>query len=99
MPAAAAYFDAAFRRYAVSSALATATDFVLALTLHALGASPALATFIGCVAGGGVAFLLGRGFAFRARERRPLSQLSRFGLVWASSALLNAGGVPLGLQL
>ena len=46
------FFDAAFGRYAATSALATATDFALAYCLHVLEASAALATFVGCVAGG-----------------------------------------------
>ena len=35
------FFDAAFSRYAATSALATTTDFALAASLHALGATVA----------------------------------------------------------
>jgi putative flippase GtrA len=80
-------------RHSLASALATSTDFALASTLHALGASPGAATFLGCVAGGGVAFGLGRHFSFRAAEARALPQLARFLFVWATSALLNSSGV------
>ncbi|MES1189301.1 MAG: GtrA family protein [Myxococcales bacterium] len=88
------FFDAAFGRYAATSAAATATDFALASSLHALGASAALATFFGCVAGGGVAFALSRRWTFQAGAARALPQLLRFLFVWATSALLNSTGVP-----
>jgi putative flippase GtrA len=88
------FFDAAFGRYAVTSALATATDFVFASTLHGLGVGPAAATFIGCVAGGGVAFLLSRVWTFRAGAARAAPQLLRFLFVWATSTFLNSAGVP-----
>lgn len=89
----ARFFDASFRRYAATSALATATDFALASSLHRLGALPALATFLGCVAGGGVAFTLSRGWTFQAGDARAMPQLLRFLFVWATSALMNSLGV------
>lgn len=88
------FFDAAFGRYAATSALATATDFALAYCLHRFAASAALATFVGCVAGGGVAFALSRRWTFQAGSGRALPQLLRFLFVWATSALLNSTGVP-----
>src|SRR3954468_14656376 len=88
------FFDAAFGRYALTSALATVTDFALASCLHALGSSAAVATFFGCVAGGLVAFALSRRWTFQAGAGRALPQILRFLLVWATSALLNSSGVP-----
>jgi putative flippase GtrA len=88
------YFDQAFGRYALTSALATATDFTCASGLHAIGAGAALATFLGCVAGGVVAFAMGRRWTFRAEGGRAMPQIVRFLCVWAASALLNASGVP-----
>jgi putative flippase GtrA len=88
------FFDAAFRRYAATSALSTATDFALASALHAAGATAWLATFVGCVAGGSVTFGLSRRWTFRATGSRALPQLLRFLFVWATSALLNSTGVP-----
>ncbi len=88
------YFDAAFGRYAVTSALATVTDFALAGSLHAAGAPPGTATFVGCVAGGAVAFWLSRAWTFRAHTGRAWPQVLRFLLVWATSAALNSTGVP-----
>jgi putative flippase GtrA len=88
-----------FGRHSLTSVLATSTDFALANSLHALAASPTLATFLGCVAGGGVAFGLGRYFSFRAARARALPQLARFLFVWATSALLNSLGVPALLPL
>jgi putative flippase GtrA len=87
------FFDAAFGRYAATSALATATDFLVASALHGLGQAAYFATFLGCVAGGVVAFSLSRGWTFRAARARALPQLVRFLLVWATSALLNSAGV------
>jgi putative flippase GtrA len=94
MPALLRFFDAAFGRYALTSALATVTDFALASCLHALGGSAAVATFFGCVAGGVVAFTLSRRWTFQAGLRRALPQVLRFLFVWATSALLNSSGVP-----
>jgi putative flippase GtrA len=88
------FFDAAFGRYAATSVLATATDFTLAGSLHALGASAAGATFFGCVAGGTVAFWLSRRWTFQAGSAPALPQLLRFLFVWATSTLLNSSGVP-----
>jgi putative flippase GtrA len=88
------FFDASFRRYAATSALATLTDFALASGLHRLGTTAAIATFFGCVAGGGVAFALSRGWTFQAGGARALPQLLRFLCVWLASALLNSAGVP-----
>lgn len=90
----ARFFDAAFGRYAATSALATGTDFVFAGSLHSLEAGPALATFLGCVAGGFVSFSLSRRWTFQAGAGRALPQALRFLFVWATSALLNSVGVP-----
>jgi putative flippase GtrA len=94
MPALLRFFDRAFGRYTLTSALATGSDFVVAASLHAFGASPAAATFVGCAVGGAVAFGVGRHWTFRAGAGRALPQLLRFLSVWATSALLNSSGVP-----
>lgn len=94
MAAPGRFFDAAFGRYALTSALATTTDFALASSLHRLGAPPAAATFFGCVVGGVVAFLVSRTWTFRADHAPAGPQLARFLFVWATSALLNSAGVP-----
>ena len=93
------FFDAAFGRYALTSAAATSTDFVLFSALHALGVSAGPATFFGCVAGGMVAFSLGRGWTFQAGAGRALPQMLRFLFAWATSALLSSVGVPALLSL
>jgi len=93
------FFDAAFGRYAVSSAAATATDFALFSALHALGVAAGPATFFGCVAGGVVAFSLSRRWTFQAVSGRALPQMLRFLFGWATSALLNSVGVPALLAL
>lgn len=88
------FFGPTFGRHTLSSALATGADFAAASALHALGTAAAPATFLGCVVGGAVAFGLGRHFSFRAADAKALPQLGRFLFVWATSALLNAAGVP-----
>jgi putative flippase GtrA len=66
--------------------------------LHALGTPAAVATFLGCVAGGAVSFRVSRVWTFDARSAGFGPQLLRFALVWATSALFNSAGVPLLLQ-
>jgi putative flippase GtrA len=88
------FFDGAFGRYAATSALATGTDFLIAGSLHSAGLSASLATFLGCVAGGGVSFSMSRRWTFQAGSDRALPQMARFLFVWATSALLNSTGVP-----
>jgi putative flippase GtrA len=92
-------FGPTFGRHTLTSALATGADFAAASALHAVGTAAAPATFLGCVAGGAVAFGLGRHFSFRAARAKALPQLGRFLFVWATSALLNAAGVPAVLGL
>jgi len=94
MPALLRFFDRAFGRYSLTSALATGSDFVVAASLHALGVTAGVATFLGCVTGGSVAFGVGRRWTFRASAGRALPQLLRFLGVWATSALFNSLGVP-----
>jgi putative flippase GtrA len=94
MGALSRFFDASFRRYAATSALATLTDFGFASGLHRLGSPAGAATFVGCVAGGGVAFALSRGWTFQAGSARAMPQLLRFLFVWLMSAILNSAGVP-----
>lgn len=87
-------FGGEFVRSALTSALATVSDFVVASALNASGAPPAAATFAGYVVGGLIAFSANRGWAFRAQGRRG-PQLFRFLAVWLSSAALNVAGVSL----
>lgn len=85
-------------RAAVTSALATASDFCSANLLHLAHVRAGAATFLGCVVGGIVAFLVHRIWAFGARDFRAGPQLFRFLLVWALSAFLNSAGVELLLR-
>jgi putative flippase GtrA len=84
-----------FVRGALTSSLATASDFVAAHLLHTVHVPAAAATVLGCMVGGCVAFSLNRNWAFHARNERKRTQLVRFLFVWATSALLNAAGVSL----
>jgi len=81
-----------FVRSAFVSVLATGTDFVVASLLSRALLASSLATFVGCAAGGLVAFTVNRGWAFRSRGRGS-REVVRFLGVWATSALLNSGGV------
>lgn len=87
-----------FFRSALTSLVATATDFIVASALAAYGTPPGYATFVGCACGGVVAFTMNRGWAFRA-QGRAAPQLLRFVGVWASSAALNSVGVALTIRL
>jgi putative flippase GtrA len=82
-----------FVRGALTSSIATGSDFVAASLLHGLRLPAAVATVLGCAVGGAVAFALNRNWAFHARDGRKRTQLWRFGFVWGTSALLNAAGV------
>ncbi len=84
--------EGAFVRSAIVSVLATASDFVVAALLARASVAASVATFFGCAVGGLVAFLVNRGWAFRSRGHRG-AELLRFLGVWATSALLNSGGV------
>lgn len=87
-------FGGEFARSALTSVLATVSDFVVASGLVASGVVPAGATFAGVVVGGVIAFSANRGWAFRAEGSRG-PQLARFLGVWLSSAALNVAGVAL----
>lgn len=82
-------------RSMLTSAVATASDFVTAHALHGVQVPATAATVLGCMVGGCVAFGLNRNWAFYARDGRKRTQVVRFLFVWATSALLNAAGVGL----
>ncbi|EYF05596.1 GtrA family protein [Chondromyces apiculatus] len=83
-------------RSIVVSVLATALDFtVVRVLVHTWGLSAPLATALGCVAGGVLAFTLSRTWVFEARSGSRAHQALRFVFVSGTSAALNAGGVAL----
>lgn len=87
-------------RSVVTSVLATASDFAFVWVLvRELGVPAPLATTLGCVVGGLVAFTLSRSWVFDAQEGARLRQATRFVFVSGTSALLNGGGVALLLLL
>jgi putative flippase GtrA len=78
-------------RSALSSGVATASDFALvSLLAGALGLYAPIATFIGCVTGGFINFTINRSWAFRSSLSRGRSMM-RYVFVTASSAFLNSG--------
>jgi len=83
-------FVTSLLRYNVSAATATATDYsVLALCTEILGFDPVLSTFIGAIAGGTVAFLLGRNWTFLNKEGNISAQGIKFLVVVGGSILLS----------
>ena len=85
-------------RSALTSGLATGTDFVVASSLAASAVPGGLATAVGYVAGGVLSFTVNRGWAFRATGRHG-PQFARFLVVWLTSAGLNVAGVVFLLAL
>jgi phosphatidylglycerophosphate synthase/putative flippase GtrA len=83
-------------RSVVTSVLATASDFAVVWVLVQRLAVPApLATTLGCIVGGTVAFTLSRSWVFDAQQGARSRQALRFVFVSGTSALLNGGGVAL----
>jgi phosphatidylglycerophosphate synthase/putative flippase GtrA len=91
----------AFRRSPraiIVSSVATGSDYLCTqslVSIHAL--SPPIATVVGCVVGGVIAFVLSRHWAFDATRGPIGSQMMRYVFVSGTTALLNAGGVALAL--
>ena len=80
-------------RFSVSSALATGMDFLVVMMLVSwFDLIPWLATFLGCGVGAVINFTTNRLWTFHS-DMSHQAQMSRYGFVSSSSALLNAGGV------
>lgn len=86
-------------RSIVVSVLATSVDFSVVWFLVRGGLHVPSATALGCAAGAGIAFALGRAWAFGSAGGERTRQARRFLFVSGSSAALNAGGVALLLLL
>ena len=79
---------------------ATAFDFVMVNVLVVYTfLSPALSTACGCFIGAVVNFSMNRLWAFENTENKTFPQISRYGFVSLTSALLNSGGVAVLLLL
>lgn len=87
-------------RALVTSLIATSADYWVAAHLVSFELlSPPIATALGCMVGGVIAFTLSRNWAFGA-TRGPLSnQAARYVFVSGTSAGLNAGAVALFLLI
>jgi phosphatidylglycerophosphate synthase/putative flippase GtrA len=84
----------------VASVVATNADFAMVAALvEGASASPSIATVIGCVVGGTIAFSLSRVWAFEATGEPAGRQAFRYVFVSGTSALLNGGGVAVLLLL
>jgi len=80
------------------SSVATGSDYFCTHSLvsfHTM--SPPLATVVGCIFGGIIAFVLSRNWAFDATRGPVMTQAARYVFVSGTTALLNAGGVALAL--
>ena len=83
----------------MAAASATLVDFcVYAALMTLVWMAAPFATMTGCIVGGLVNFTVNRIWAFRAGGSY-VRQGSRYAFVWATSALLNAGGVAVLLLL
>lgn len=83
----------------VAAVSATATDFAVFTGLVSLFMlSPVPATAVGCLVGAMVNFTMNRQWTFRSNGPRT-QQISRYGFVSLTSALLNMGGVAVLLLL
>ncbi|MEM9023900.1 MAG: GtrA family protein [Bacteroidota bacterium] len=84
----------AFFRSQITSIVATGADFLLFILLEqVLGIWYVAAAVVSAVGGGVVSYLLGRNWAFKAREERTRTQGLKYALVWVGSIALNAGGI------
>lgn len=89
-----------FSRSIVSSGLATTADFLLFSFLVEMASfHPAVATFLGCILGGFINFLVNKYWAFPGNNGSMLTQGWRYVVVSGTSALLNSAGVGLLLLL
>jgi phosphatidylglycerophosphate synthase/putative flippase GtrA len=80
------------------STVATGSDYLCTYSLVSFGSlPPPLATVIGCIVGGVIAFLLSRNWAFDATRGPIGAQVVRYAFVSGTTAMLNAGGVALAL--
>ena len=88
-------------RHQIAAALGTTADFTAMIALVELaGLAPPTATIASATLGAIVNFALSRGWAFRTRHDGTLaSQASRYALVSAGGAVLNAGLLALALEV
>ena len=85
-----------FSRSVFSSALATATDFLLVtLLVEVASFHPSVATFLGCIVGGLINFTVNKYWAFPGNRGSMVVQGGRYTVVSGISALLNSVGVAL----
>lgn len=81
-------------RLLIASGTATSADTaVLFALVHAADVAPALATVIGCLAGGSVNFALARGWVFAVRGRGWLGSLLRYAVVVVGGGALVSAAV------
>lgn len=85
-----------FLRHNISALIASACDFlVLVFLTEVLSFWYMASTALGAITGAIIAFLLGRNWAFVAKEERKRYQAIRYFVVACGSVLLNLGGVYL----
>jgi len=90
---------AALARNIAAAVVATGFDFSLyVMLIQGVAAPPPLAIAAGCVLGAVINFVINRAWTFKSKDAR-LPQVSRYGFVSVTSALLNAGGVAVLLLL
>ena len=91
-----------FTKAQLASLLATGVDFLVFALLkwaaHPSAANSAMITFYGVtgtLCGGLTHFTISRYWVFNAREKKWMSQVNRYALVWVGNLVLNALGLYL----
>jgi len=83
-----------FTRAQVASLVASGVDFLVAwILITPLGSPKVAGSITGTICGGVTHFLISRNWAFSAKEKKWMGQLTRYFLVWIGNLILNASGV------
>jgi len=87
-------YSSKFIKAQLSSFGSTVVDFSTTYVLTSIaGISYVISSTTGVIFGGIVNFLLGRYWVFNADNEKKTTQIPKYILVWASSMLLNMGGI------
>jgi len=83
-----------FLKANVASIIASLCDFLITkLAVDGLHLDVVIGSVVGTTCGGIINFLIGRHWAFSAKQGKVHTQAFRYALVWAGNLGLNAGGM------
>lgn len=78
----------------VASLIASLCDYLVTIiAVQFFSFNVVVAGVTGTISGGVINFLIGRNWAFKARQAKASSQAKRYLLVWLGNLLLNATGM------